>query len=88
MISVSTELGFIGRPVSVYAPNVFRQAIACQLTDHAARHDENYKRLFASPLMVRDVLRACLRSIVSWTCSTRGWIRWMPLGVRSGYASK
>ena len=23
-------------------------------------HDENYKRLFASPLMVRDVLRACL----------------------------
>ena len=24
------------------------------------RHDENYKRLFASPLMVQDVLRACL----------------------------
>ncbi len=23
-------------------------------------HDENYKRLFASPLMVQDVLRACL----------------------------
>ena len=23
-------------------------------------HDENYKRLFASPVMVRDVLRACL----------------------------
>ena len=23
-------------------------------------HDENYKRLFASPLMVRDLLRACL----------------------------
>ena len=23
-------------------------------------HDENYKRLFASPLMVRDVLRVCL----------------------------
>ena len=23
-------------------------------------HDENYKRLFTSPLMVRDVLRACL----------------------------
>ena len=23
-------------------------------------HDENYKRLFASPLMVADVLRACL----------------------------
>ena len=28
-------------------------------------HDENYKRLFASPLMVRDVLRAC-RPLTGW----------------------
>ena len=30
------------------------------VSDPTVLHDENYKRLFASPLMVQDVLRACL----------------------------